>query len=125
MVAGVILVACKKETTLTDTQAVKQQKSDVVPLDEMPDVLYSPDGVNFFNENGEPVTLIHVEFGEAYGHAQIATNGNVVSILSCEAPGNDCGSATILNDVTGESWNARYAIMSNGTIIVERSPNIH
>ncbi len=124
VVVGLVFVACKKEITNTDKvateQVVKHQKTEGVPIVEIPEVFYSSDGITFFDENGTAVTGIHVNFEEANQHATLATENGNQHIVSCNNSGNTCGHATVSDDVTTMSWGARYAICSDGRIIIER-----
>ena len=124
VVVGLVFVACKKEITNTDKvateQVVKHQKTEGVPIVDIPEVFYSSDGITFFDENGTAVTGIHVNFEEANQHATLATENGNQHILSCNNSGNTCGHATVSDDVTTMSWGARYAICSDGRIIIER-----
>jgi hypothetical protein len=124
VVAGLVFVACKKEETNIDKvaneQVVKHQKTEGVPIVEIPEVFYSSDGITFFDENGTAVTGIHVNFEEANQHATLATENGNQHIVSCNNSGNTCGHATVSDDVTTMSWGARYAICSDGRIIIER-----
>ena len=122
--AGLVFVACKKEITNTDKvateQVVKHQKTEGVPIVEIPEVFYSSDGITFFDGNGNAVTGIHVEFGELYGRVQTGTDSQGHEhIVSCTPPGNECGDATIWDDVTTMSWSAIYTVRNDGTIIIQ------
>ena len=134
MIAGVVFVACQKEITKTDKkevikQGVKQQKMGIPTIIELPeepineifDVLYSYDGIEFFNENGDIVTTIHVKFDEANKKAVTGgTKDYQQHIVNCDDPGNTCGHATVWDDETTMSWDARYAVCDDGRIIIER-----
>ena len=128
VVAGLVFVACKKEITNTDKvateQVVKHQKAEGDTIFNIPNVLYSSDGITFFDENGTAVTGIHVEYGDLCGTAVLGTgeNGNQ-HIISCESPGNNCGNAIISYDGTSISQPAIYAIRDDGTIITQ--PIVH
>ncbi len=124
MIAGVVFVACQKEVTKTDKkevikQGVKQQKMGNFPMEEFPNVLYSHDGVNFFDENGAEITGIRVDFEEANRKAFIGINENGHEyITACYGEGDNCGNAIIWNDETGMSWETHYAIAHDGSIII-------
>ena len=132
MIAGVVFVACQKEVTKTDKkevikQGVKQQKMGIPtiieqpedPINEVPNVLYSHDGVNFFDENGEIVTGIQVIYGElcASGETRRDEDGHE-HIAYCDGEGNNCGDALIMHD-NGFHQAAYYLIREDGTIITQ------
>ena len=122
--ATIVFVACKKEITNTDKvateQVVKHQKAEGDTIFNIPNVLYSSDGITFFDENGTAVTGIHVEYGDLCGTAVLGTdeNGNQ-HIISCESNENNCGNAIISYDGTSISQPAIYAIRDDGTIITQ------
>ena len=123
VVAGLVFVACKKEETNIDKvaneQVVKHQKTEGDYID-IPEVFYSSDGITFFDGNGTAVTGIHVEFGELYGHVQTGNDSQGHEhIVSCTPSGNECGDATIWDDVTTMSWSAIYTVRNDGTIIIQ------
>ncbi|MBO4543684.1 MAG: hypothetical protein J5725_10955 [Bacteroidales bacterium] len=124
VVVGLVFVACKKEITNTDKvateQVVKHQKAEGDTIFNIPNVLYSSDGITFFDENGTAVTGIHVEYGDLCGTAVLGTdeNGNQ-HIISCESNENNCGNAIISYDGTSISQPAIYAIRDDGTIITQ------
>ena len=124
VVVGLVFVACKKEITNTDKvateQVVKHQKTEGVPIVEIPEVFYSSDGITFYDGNGTAVTGIHVNFEEANQHATFSTDGH---LAGCSGEGNTCGNATIWDDVTTMSWGAKYGIRNDGTIVIQ--PTVH
>ncbi len=120
VMAGIVFAACKKENIVMDTPAVKQQKTEVVPVDVIPEVLYSSDGVNFFTENGEPVTGIHVELGEADKRAEVGvyTDTHRPSV-HCYDTGNNCGEVILYDDVTTIEYHGRYAKLADDSYIFD------
>ena len=124
VVVGLVFVACKKEITNTDKiateQVVKHQKTEEVPIVEFPDVLYSSDGINFFDENGTAVTGIHVTFGEANQRAEVGTYTDTGRpSVHCFGTGNNCGEVTVYNDVTTIERHGRYAILADDSYIID------
>ena len=124
VVVGLVFVACKKEETNIDKkvaneQVVKHQKTEGDYID-IPEVFYSSDGITFYDGNGTAVTGIHVTFGEATKKAHFSTDGH---LAYCTDPGVTCGNATICDDATTMSCDARYGIRNDGTIVIQ--PIVH
>ena len=124
VVVGMVFVACKKEETNIDKvaneQVVKHQKTEEVPIVEIPDVLYSSDCINFFDENGNAVTEIHIVVGDANQRAEVGvyTDTRRPSV-HCYGTGNNCGEVIIYDDVTTIEYHGRYAILAEDSYIFD------
>ncbi len=122
--AGLVFVACKKEETNIDKvateQVVKHQKTEGVPIVEIPDVLYSSDCINFFDENGTAVTGLHIVVGDANQRAEVGeyTDTGRPSV-HCYGTGNNCGEVIIYDDVTTIEYHGRYAILAEDSYIFD------